>query len=307
MSPTFVVGVDGGGTSLRAVVATRDLEVVGSSHTAGANPSVLGRTEAAQRIIAAVREALADAGVPPEAVAAAALGIAGAAASHSAEWLCQVARQALPTARVVPSADYEIALAGANGRLEGVLISAGTGSVAYGVNPQGRSALAGGWGYLLGDEGSGYWLGREGLRALTLAQDGRGPGTVLQESLPEALGLALDRTALIRWLYADPTSRVGEIAALAPAVLAAADRGDGVAADIVGRAARHLAGLGRAVAARLGLACPQYALAGGLLAQPNPLSTALCQQLGLPSIPKPQYPPALGAAILALRALGIAH
>lgn len=92
----------------------------------------------------AVRAALDAAGVSHERVAVVGIGVAGAAASHSAGWLREVVSGVTPGARVVPSADYEIALVGALGRRRGVLILAGTGSLAYGVNARGRSALAGG-------------------------------------------------------------------------------------------------------------------------------------------------------------------
>jgi len=305
MAETYVVGVDGGGSHLRAVVATAHLQVLGSTLSGAANPSVVGRDLAGERVRAAIAGALAQANLPAEAVAAVCLGIAGAAASHSEDWVRAVARSALPKALVRPSADYEIALAGAHGRLEGVLIAAGTGSVAYGVAPSGDSALAGGWGYLLGDEGSGYWLGLEGLRALAQAEDGRGPATALRPAVAAALGLEPNRASLIRWLYQGEADRHPEIAGLAPLVLRAAEQGDAVAMDIVRRGARHLAALGQAVADRLALAEPHYAFGGGLLSAENPLSLGLCRELGLPAPPQPQYPPVLGAAILALHALGL--
>lgn len=305
MAEFYVVGVDGGGTHLRVVATDVRLRVLGTGLAGSANPSLVGRDVAAERVGAAIAQALDEAGLPPEKVAAVALGIAGASVAHSADWVRAVGRAALPGALVLPSADYEIALAGANGRLEGVVIAAGTGSVAYGVSPAGESALAGGWGYLLGDEGSGYWLGLEALRAATRADDGRGVRTTLSAEVPAALGIEAGRAALIAWLYRGPGPRNGEIAGLAPLVLRLAEQGDAAAADIVRRAAAHLADLGRAVADRLALGDPRYAFAGGLLSEPNPLSVGLCQDLGLAEMPRPRYSPVLGAALLALRALGL--
>ncbi len=304
VAETLVVGVDGGGTHLRVVVTDERLRVLGTGLAGSANPSVVGRDVAGERVVSAIAHALDEACMPPEKVSAAGLGIAGASVAHSADWVLAVGRAALPTALVVPSADYEIALAGANGRLEGVIIAAGTGSVAYGVSPAGESALAGGWGYLLGDEGGGYWLGLEALRAITLAEDGRGSDTALSAEVAAALGIEAGRAALIAWLYRGPGPRDGEIAGLAPLVLRLAEQGDAVAADIVRRGAAHLADLGRAVADTLALGDPRYALAGGLLAEANPLSVGLCQELGLAEMPRPRYSPVLGAALLALRALG---
>ena len=301
----YVVGVDGGGTHLRVVVADEGGRVLGAYEGEGANPSLVGREVSEQRTRAAINAALAEAGLTPDQVQAICLGIAGAAAVHSAEWVRSVAKAVVPGALVVTSADYEIALAGANGRLEGVLIAAGTGSVAYGVSPSGETALAGGWGYLLGDEGSGYWLGLEALRAVARAEDGRGPHTSLSRSVPEALELAGARADLIAWLYQGDRPRQGEVSALAPLVLRTAAAGDEAAVDVVHRAAGHLAELGETVARRLSLEAPRWALSGGLLGEDNPLSLALCRCLGLSARPRPLYPPVIGAVRLALLALDV--
>lgn len=300
----LVAGVDGGGSHVRAVVVDEWLRVLGEGEGPGANPGTVGREEAAERVAQAVSAALGQAGVEAVQVQAIALGIAGAAAAHSRPWVLELGRSLAPRAVVVPSADYEIALAGANGRLEGVVIAAGTGSVAYGVSSGGLAHLAGGWGRLLGDEGSGYWLGLQGLRAVAQALDGQGPPTSLSVELPATLGLELDRAAVIGWLYwADP--RQAEVSKLAPEVLQAAEAGDPVAGAIVTRGAEHLAHLGRTVVERLGLTEPEYAFAGGLLRAPNPLSLALCRELGLAELPQPLYPPVLGAALMALQAIGL--
>jgi N-acetylglucosamine kinase-like BadF-type ATPase len=205
--------------------------------------------------------------------------------------------------RLVLSSDYEIALVGAMGERRGVLVLSGTGSLAYGVNAAGKSTLVGGWGYLLGDEGSGYWIGLEGLRFVLRADDGSGPPTALTAVLLDALTLSTAR-ALIPWLYHATTPRTHDIAALAPLVIQQAQAGDMAAEQIVQRAARHLAALAQTAGTRLGLTAPSFAFAGGVLASTNPVSEALCHELGLPAMPVPRYPPVIGAALLALIGLG---
>jgi N-acetylglucosamine kinase-like BadF-type ATPase len=204
----------------------------------------------------------------------------------------------LAQAVVVPSADYEIALVGALGRRMGLLVLAGTGSLAYGVNSARQSALAGAWGYLVGDEGSGYWLGAEGLRAVLRAADGRGSKTALHDILLPALGLAKAQD-VIPWLYGGPVARTTEIAGLASLLLETARTGDSCAAEIVSRAADELALAARAVMERLQMREPPIALAGGLLSASNPLSDALCARLGLADLPRPLYSPVMGAVLLA--------
>ncbi len=301
MSTRYVMGVDGGGSGVRAVICTPSLEVLGEGHGSTANPGVVGLEQAERNIQTAMRAALAAAALPAEAVEAVGLGIAGASIYHydAADWLRQVARGVLPRAQVVPSSDFEIALVGALGRRLGVLVLAGTGSLAYGVNAAGEAALVGGWGYLLDDAGSGYWLGMRGLRAVVHADDGQGPPTALTERLLGALRLERPRD-LVLWLYRAETPRTREIAALAPLVLQAAAEGDHVAGKLIAEACDTLTALAHTVIRRLALRKPPIAFAGGLLRAPNPLSACLCANLGLDERPQPRYTPAVGAALLAL-------
>jgi N-acetylglucosamine kinase-like BadF-type ATPase len=250
-----------------------------------------------------MREALHSAGLRPGQIAAVGIGIAGAAARHSADWLREVTSGVTPQAQIVPSADYEIALVGALGERRGVLVLAGTGSLAYGVNDAGEAALVGGWGYLLDDKGSGYWIGQQGLQAVIQAEDGRGPETSLTRILLGALSLEkpLD---VIAWLYRSETPRTRDVAQLAPLVLDQAAGGDSVAQQIVTQAVTELARAAQTVIRRLKLDHPGFAFTGGLLTTPNPLSEGLCRALGLDRLPSPRYPPVIGAALLAWIALG---
>lgn len=289
------VGIDGGGSNLRVAVVDAEMRVLAQVTRGTANPSGIGREAAAGLIQAALREVVAQAGQP---IAAVGIGVAGASAAHAGEWLRATVGAVLPGIPVAASMDHEIALVGANGERRGVLILAGTGSVAYGVNAAGESAQAGGWGYLLGDEGGGYWMGVEALRAVTRAADA---GQAVTEGLAGRALAAIERTEpkeVIGWLYRTPPP-IREVAALAGLVLDQAAEGDPQAAEIVARAAEALAGLVETIQRRLGMTQPRMAFAGGLLTAENPLSWALCERLGLVAIPSPRYPPVVGAALLA--------
>jgi N-acetylglucosamine kinase-like BadF-type ATPase len=295
----YVMGIDGGGSAIRAVITTPDLAICGQSDGPTANPGVVGFETATHTIQDAMRAALASADLSPDQIAAVGIGIAGAAAHHAAGWLREVVAAVTPRARIVPSADFEIALVGAVGRREGVLVLAGTGSLAYGVNAAGQSALVGGWGYLLDDAGSGYWIGIRALAAIARAADGRGPHTSLTSILLEALDLAqpLD---LVPWLYLSETARTRAVAQLAPLVLDQAADGDLVAQVIVTSAAAELTTAAHTVMRRLDMTAPDFAFAGGLLSGTNLLSESLCTALGLDALPVPDHPPVIGAALLAL-------
>jgi glucosamine kinase len=294
-----VIGIDGGGSTVRISVLAPDLTILAEYLGPTVNPSIVGRDEAAARVQTGLRAVLNQANLTPDTIAGVGIGIAGAANRYdwSTPWLRQTVLAVLPETRVVPSSDFEIALVGAHGQRLGLLLLAGTGSLAYGVNAAGDSWLVGGWGYLLGDEGSGYWLGWQALQAAVRQADGRGPDTLLSEKMLAALNLSqpLD---LITWIYQEP--RVREVARLAPLVLECAAEGDALAREIVQTGALELALAVRAVRRKLKLHGHQPAFAGSLLTNANPLNTLVCDLLGLESIPLPQHPPVVGAALLAL-------
>lgn len=296
---THLIGIDGGGSSIRVAVFTPQLERLAQFSGETVNPSIIGRDESARRIQAAIVAVLQETGLTTRDISAVGAGIAGAANTHSQDWLQDVLQTALPHSRITISSDYEIALVGAHGKREGLLVLAGTGSLAYGINPQGVTALAGAWGYLIGDEGSGYWLGAQGIRAAVRAADGRAAPTLLTGRILSALNLT-QPLEIIPWLYRSESPRMRDVAALAPLVLATAADSDPTAQAIVSEAAEELALAAQAVTTRLDFPAAPVAFAGSLLSQSNPLSDALCQHLNLPAIPPTQYDAVTGAAVLAL-------
>jgi len=163
------------------------------------------------------------------------------------------------------TADTPLLLAAGTPGGWGLALVAGTGSMAFARAPDGRTARSGGWGYLLGDEGSGYALAVAGLRAVARAADGRGPRTALSERLLAALGLRQPQE-LIGAIYGGGPDRTA-LAALAPAVVSAAEDGDEEAIRLVREAAGQLAATAAAAVRALGLeaAAVPTALAGGLL------------------------------------------
>jgi N-acetylglucosamine kinase-like BadF-type ATPase len=285
-----VMGIDGGGSGVRVVITDEALNVIASAEGGSANPNSAGREAAAQTIQQAMRAALVQASVE---VAAVGVGIAGTITLK--EWVRETVVAVLPDAKIYAASDFEIALVGANGERRGVLILAGTGSVAFGINAEGETAQVGGWGYLLGDEGSGYLIGLKALQAVVRAADGREPPTALTEQVLRTLGMT-SAQELIQWVYAPGRTR--EIAGLAPLVLDASE--DAVALEIITEAVAELTLMAHTVVRRLKIESPAYAFAGGLLSEVNVVSNGLCAALSLPGIPQPKYSPVIGAALLAL-------
>lgn len=157
--------------------------------------------------------------------------------------------------------DFEIAHTGALGGKEGIVLIAGTGSVCYGKSGDGRRAMGGGWGHLIGDRGSGYGLGRDALMAIARFFDGYGRKTVLTDMLYDDFGLESPEE-IVSYVYSNDKSAV---AALSPLVDRACLQGDAVARRIVHGNSEALAEIVLAVARRLHLETADVAMMGGLL------------------------------------------
>lgn len=299
--PLFM-GIDGGGTKLRIAVTDADLQSLASIESSSANPSVIGHDKARPHIRHEVAHALRQARLQPQDIAAAAIGIAGASNLHSEAWLLETVTPALPGALIVPSSDLEIALVGSLGQRQGILLLAGTGSAVYGVAPGGQRLQIGGWGYLLGDEGSGYWIGSQLLRHI-IARHDRGASSeedALTRACMDVLGLT-DPRELIAWLYRSKEAPATRVAGLAELVLnEAADCR--WATVCVESAAEQLTRQVDLMRSRLDYENAPIAFAGGLLDNDNALSRRVTQRLGLPRRPVARHSPVMGAALLATTA-----
>lgn len=304
MSERCFMGIDGGGSSLRIAISAGDMRVINSLKTSAANPNLLGAAQAQKHIRAAIADCLRGAGMPADSIHAAAIGIAGASAEHSRDWLLATLEPVLPGSFLVPASDLEIALVGALAKRHGLLLLAGTGSAAFGIAPSGRRLQIGGWGYLLGDPGSSYWIGLQALQQMIDAYDrlGAHDETWTQDSLfaqvMASLGIA-DCRQIIDWLYRSQSPPATRIAKLAKLVLALAEAGNGRAFSILQRAAMHLARQANTLKRRLDFPGAQIAFAGGLLDHDNLLARQVATQLGLARRPLAKHPPVIGAALLA--------
>jgi N-acetylglucosamine kinase-like BadF-type ATPase len=277
----LVLGVDGGGSKTLAWLARPEGDVMplGVGEAGPSNPQSVGWAAAVANIDRAVSLAFTAAGVPRERVAALCLAIAGAGRDAEQQRLRIWAEQRRIAERLLVTHDaLPILAAGTTGGF-GIALVAGTGSFAFGRDRGGGTARSGGWGYLFGDEGSGYDVARRGLHAVSLAVDGRGPGTRLTTGFPEALGAAAPAD-MLRAVYARAEDRQW-IASLARVVLDAADAGDRVADEIIDLAVEQLKGMVYSVAARLDEARPPLALAGGLLAHADSFRERLLRQFSV--------------------------
>lgn len=303
MNEPLFLGIDGGGSKLRITITDADFRPLASIEGPSASPSVIGHDEARLLIRHQIADAMRQARLQPQEIAAAAIGIAGASNLHSEDWLIETVQPALPDALIVPSSDLEIALVGSLGQRQGILLLAGTGSAVYGVAPGGRRLQIGGWGYLLGDEGSGYWIGSQLLRHI-IARHDRGASCeddALTRACLDALGL-MEPRELIAWLYRSKEAPAPRVASLAELVLDA-DPSEW-ATTCVESAAGQLTRQVDRMRSRLDYESAPIAFAGGLLDNDNALSQRVTQRLGLPRRPIARHPPVIGAALLAAMAWG---
>jgi N-acetylglucosamine kinase-like BadF-type ATPase len=296
------LGVDGGQSGTTALVGDETGRVTGIGHGGPCNhvSGTDGREKFVHAIGGAVREALA--GRAPAHFEAACFGFSGGPADKDA-----LTREIVSAGKYSITHDGFIALVGATGAAPGVVTIAGTGSLAFGRNADGRTARAGGWGFVFGDEGGGFDLVRQAVRAALRFEEGWGPATALRDALIEATG-AHDANDVLHLSYTTefPRDRVASLAKLVDEVARA---GDGVARDILNGAAQSLATIASAVRQQLFSpvepVCISYI--GGVFRSEMLLARfrMLMELRETNGVAAPIYSPAAGALLEAYRIAGL--
>jgi N-acetylglucosamine kinase-like BadF-type ATPase len=304
--PIFVLGLDGGGSKTICVILDSSGSEIARGLSGASNHQSVGVELSTQALREAIESARASAGSPP--IVRACWGMAGLDRPEDEEIIQAIADQLLPEIPVEVVHDSTIALVGGTGgNRAGVVIIAGTGSIAVGYHSSGQMARSGGWGHLLGDEGSGYQIALQGLNAATRARDGRTRETRLVNDLP-----ALTRTGsmeeLASRIYLEDWS-AAQIADLAPAVLNAAVKGDLAAEQILQHAAEELALAARIVVDKLEMPSEPFnvVLAGGIFKGSEEMVKKV-RKLILNYAPNakvnlPKFEPVIGAGMIALQPL----
>jgi len=254
-----ILGLDCGGTRTRAVLMDRNGKVVGEGQGGPSNPNASPSEVVSESIETAVSQAIEGVEASVEVICVSAAGTLGGITGV----LVGILRELLPEAEIIVKRDYEIAHVACFLFNPGVVFIAGTGSVAYGVNERGESVRVGGWGHLVGDEGSGYWVGEEGVRAALRAYDGRGKDTKLRDYMVEYLG-ADTPDGIIGWIYSSKTPKT-LLGGFAPYVVKAATENDEVAMKIIRRAVDEIVLAYKAAVRKLGFSSvkDKLAITGG--------------------------------------------
>lgn len=240
------LGIDGGGSKTSCLIGD-ETSILGAGTAAGSNLVRVGEAQARQSIIAAIHQACAVAHVAPQQIQRVCLGLAGAARPEISELAHRIIAEIIPGETEVVG-DIVIALEAAFGREPGVIVIAGTGSIAYGRNAAGQTARAGGWGFAISDEGSGHWIGRAFVAAaIRSCDEGEGENARALDSLMKSWRVET-REQLVPAANATPPP---DFAALFPVVLSLADSGDPIARDVLTRAGAELAKVAGTVIRRL--------------------------------------------------------
>jgi len=299
----YSLGLDGGGTKTDCVLLDATGSVIGEGHSGPSNPLRIGFDGAFSSLREAAAGAIATAGIRSADITGVCAGIAGAGRRSVVRRIMVYLAQEFPVALAKVATDYEIALEAAAGSGPGVVLIAGTGSVAYGRNAAGETARAGGYGPWIGDEGSAFEIGRRAVSAVARARDTDVPVTLLTEMISAGLQCP-DWDDLMLRIMKNPDE---VFPALFPVVAAAAKAEDSAAKEILFTSAIGLGNLAMTVIRRLGMKGLQFPLVkcGGVFGHSPMLDSLLDSVLASGAlrakISRLEFSPAIGAARMAAR------
>lgn len=305
----YVIGVDGGGTKTELILLDRSANVIGKAKCGNTNYQVVGGKNLKEELLNGFSVLINSTNFSTHKIDHIFLGLAGAGRESDQKEITAHFNDTEYAGKISVGSDAIVALAGAFGMTPGIIIISGTGAICFGKNNEGKIARSGGWGYLLGDEGSGYFIGREAIIAALKDFDGRGEKTKLRLVIEQQFHLSsIDQ--IIPQIYQNKIDRVA-IADLAPIVFDLATKGEFIAEEIIRQTGRELGLLAKAVAQRLHFENDEIkvALIGSIFKQKDMLINGISKELYEISwnieILDPMFAPQYGAALLALQRVGI--
>lgn len=307
MQDSLFLGFDGGASKTTGVAIDANRKILAEATGGPSNFQIIGTERASGNILSVIEAILSKVGGDFARIETMYLGLTGAGRINDADRMrdgfihfLDSRRYNIPEIRI--GSDAIAALEGAFAGKPGAILISGTGSILFAKDNNERIHRVGGWGRYIGDEGSGYAIGRDCVTAVARQMDGRGKETSLSRLLKDEKGID-NSQAMITGVYQSKL----ELASLAPLVVRAATGGDEVAAEILKRAARDLAEHVRAILPHL-TGEIHMVLSGSVIASDNLLSRSLRQLLqdNFPNIiiQEPEFSPAVGAALLALKKQG---
>ena len=308
----YVLGIDSGGTKTLGILADLEGKIISKALHQASNPQIKGFDSTAHVVLETIRDCCSKAGCRTEELRAIVVGLAGAGRESDRrrvfmEIRAMARRKKISLRNLMIESDARIALEGALAGQPGVVLISGTGSIGMAKDSQGNIFRVGGWGREIGDEGSGYWIGRKALGAVTRNLDSRGEPTLLTRLVARKFGLR-DAEAIVRKVYQNNF----DVAQIAPLVFHAAGRRDRASRRILENAAHDLTNHLQALVKKIsdsGSAGQKkefrLVFLGGLLSRQNYLTRVLRKRVKalLPNlrIQRPRFVPAYGAVLMGLR------
>jgi glucosamine kinase len=306
----YIIGIDGGGIKTSAVLCALDGVILSEAQGGPSNFHIVGIDQTANTLLDVIQTCCHSVGCNVSQIGAVVAGLAGAGRildqHHIMDRLLEVSRlRNVHLEKVSIESDARIALEGAFGGNPGLVVIAGTGSIVYGKDERDKIFRAGGWGRLIGDEGSGYAIGREAFRAVAKIYDGHGDKTKLVKLFDEKFGLN-SQDAIIDAIYRENY----DFASVVPVVMEAASKGDPVAKKIFIRACSDLVEVIEIVVRKMNKGKknpPKRSLAfvGNILMRENfylrKIRSTLKREIPGLSLRNAESSPVVGAALMALR------
>lgn len=300
---SLFVGIDGGGSKTKCVLVDDKLNILSRADGGSSNPLTVGIEQSARLLTNLIKELSQN--INLQEIDSAVIGLAGAGRKSESDGvrnaiidLLRREKFVLKNLKIV--SDAEIAVEGAFSGKAGAILIAGTGSIIFGKNRLSELIRSGGNGRILGDEGSGYSIGRKGLTAVAKQFDGRGKKTLLTEILYKEYGIK-NRDDLIEKVY----NQKFDIAGLAKNVITAAEMKDKICIKIINEEIKELIVHIKALKKNLAEKKIKLCLGGGLLSSKNYYSKELKKKIEITfddvKLAKADYPPEIGAALLAIK------
>ena len=300
---SLFVGIDGGGSKTKCVLVDDKLNILSRADGGPSNPLTVGIEQSARLLTNLIKELSLNFNL--QEIDSAVIGLAGAGRKSESSGVRNAIIELLNREKIILKnleivSDVEITIEGAFSGKAGVILIAGTGSIIFGKNRMGELIRCGGNGRILGDEGSGYSIGRKGLTAVAKQFDGRGKITLLAEILNNEYGIK-NRDDLIERVY----SQKFDIAGLAKNVIAAAEMHDKMCIKILNEEIKELIVHIKSAKKNLAEKKIKLCLSGGLLSSKNYYSKELKKRIEKTfddvKLTKADYPPEIGAALLAIK------
>lgn len=304
----YVIGIDGGATKTTAVLADLNRNILAEKSSGPANFLIIGTEKVAKTISDLILDVCNEAEVNIGNIEVVCIGLTGAGRESDAEKIKKAiidywsTAYSTPIKNIIVTSDARIALEGAFSGRPGIILIAGTGSIIFGKDRGGTLYRVGGFGRYIGDEGSGYSIGRLGLQAVAKSMDGRGPETKLMDILKTQFGINSPED-LINKVYQENL----DFAAVAPLVIQCAEEGDEACREILRKEAEELVLHIKAIKDKIRVRTVYISFIGGLLSGDNYYSKLLrkiiLQKIEGVNVILPEHPPAYGAILMAMDAI----